>query len=149
MLESKWPSTSHGGRLRWARLRNVLLAVAQFRQPLKRLQKSGSLGSGGRRVWGEGPSAGGRSFRQRALVLVEGVDGERRPRSSLVRQSSWGGLSDGSSHESLTGPLVKSSSLDSVKTPAHSPSSSSPSVSSSVASSVAPPLNFAVFCPQR
>lgn len=47
VLESKWPSTSQGGRLRWAKLRNVLLAVAQFRQPIKRRQKSGSVGSRG------------------------------------------------------------------------------------------------------
>uniref|UniRef100_A0A3Q1JD27 DENN/MADD domain containing 4B n=1 Tax=Anabas testudineus TaxID=64144 RepID=A0A3Q1JD27_ANATE len=42
-----WPSTSQGGRLRWAKLRNVLLAVAQFRQPIKRREKSGSVGSRG------------------------------------------------------------------------------------------------------
>uniref|UniRef100_A0A665U8J2 DENN/MADD domain containing 4B n=1 Tax=Echeneis naucrates TaxID=173247 RepID=A0A665U8J2_ECHNA len=47
VLESKWPSTNQGGRLRWAKLRNVLLAVAQFRQPIKRRQKSGSVGSRG------------------------------------------------------------------------------------------------------
>lgn len=47
VLESKWPSTSQGGRLRWAKLRNALLAVAQFRQPIKRRQKSGSVGSRG------------------------------------------------------------------------------------------------------
>lgn len=45
VLESKWPSTNQGGRLRWAKLRNVLLAVAQFRQPIKRRQKSDSIGS--------------------------------------------------------------------------------------------------------
>uniref|UniRef100_A0A8C5G5R9 DENN/MADD domain containing 4B n=1 Tax=Gouania willdenowi TaxID=441366 RepID=A0A8C5G5R9_GOUWI len=47
ILESKWPSTNQGGRLRWAKLRNVLLAVAQFRQPIKRRQKSDSVGSQG------------------------------------------------------------------------------------------------------
>uniref|UniRef100_A0A4W6DD38 DENN domain containing 4B n=1 Tax=Lates calcarifer TaxID=8187 RepID=A0A4W6DD38_LATCA len=83
VLESKWPSTNQGGRLRWAKLRNVLLAVAQFRQPIKRRQKSGS---------------------------------RPRPHSNLVRQSSWSGLSESSSHESLTGPLVKSNSLNSMKT---------------------------------
>uniref|UniRef100_A0AAY5EYG1 DENN/MADD domain containing 4B n=1 Tax=Electrophorus electricus TaxID=8005 RepID=A0AAY5EYG1_ELEEL len=45
VLESKWPSTNQGGRLRWAKLRNVLLAVAQFRQPIKHRQKSGSVSS--------------------------------------------------------------------------------------------------------
>uniref|UniRef100_A0A3P9CJS1 DENN domain containing 4B n=1 Tax=Maylandia zebra TaxID=106582 RepID=A0A3P9CJS1_9CICH len=85
VLESKWPSTNQGGRLRWAKLRNVLLAVAQFRQPIKRRQKSGSF------------------------------DRRPRPHSSLIRQSSWSGLSESSSHESLTGLLVKSNSLSKVK----------------------------------
>uniref|UniRef100_A0A671WJX0 DENN domain containing 4B n=1 Tax=Sparus aurata TaxID=8175 RepID=A0A671WJX0_SPAAU len=91
VLESKWPSTSQGGRLRWAKLRNVLLAVAQFRQPIKHRQKSGSVGSrGGQKM--------------------------PRPHSNLIRQSSWSGLSESSSHESLTGSLVKSNSLNSMKT---------------------------------
>uniref|UniRef100_A0AAR2ISS7 DENN/MADD domain containing 4B n=1 Tax=Pygocentrus nattereri TaxID=42514 RepID=A0AAR2ISS7_PYGNA len=45
VLESKWPSTNQGGRLRWAKLRNVLLAVAHFRQPIKHRQKSDSVSS--------------------------------------------------------------------------------------------------------
>lgn len=46
------------------------------------------------------------------------VDADQRPRphSNLIRQSSWSGLSESSSHESLTGPLVKSNSLNSMKT---------------------------------
>ncbi|XP_026172719.1 DENN domain-containing protein 4B [Mastacembelus armatus] len=96
VLESKWPSTNQGGRLRWAKLRNVLLAVAQFRQPIKRRQKSGSVGS-------------------RGEATVE-PDQRPRPHSSLIRQASWSGLSESSSHESLTGPLVKSNSLNSMKT---------------------------------
>ncbi|XP_075901883.1 DENN domain-containing protein 4B isoform X4 [Nelusetta ayraudi] len=98
VLESKWPSTSQGGRLRWAKLRNVLLAVSQFRQPIRRRrqQKSGSVGSRG---------------------AVADAEQRPRPHSSLIRQSSWSGLSESSSHESLTGPLVKSSSLSSMKTP--------------------------------
>lgn len=35
VLESKWPSGTPGGRLRWAKLRNVVLGAAQFRQPLR------------------------------------------------------------------------------------------------------------------
>ncbi|KAK2845148.1 hypothetical protein Q5P01_011807 [Channa striata] len=96
VLESKWPSTNQGGRLRWAKLRNVLLAVAQFRQPIKRRQKSGSVGSQGEAM---------------------GVPDQRlHTHSALIRQSSWSGLSESSSHESLTGPLVKSNSLNSMKT---------------------------------
>ncbi|XP_055083899.1 DENN domain-containing protein 4B-like [Periophthalmus magnuspinnatus] len=94
VLESKWPSTNQGGRLLWAKLRNVLLAVAQFRQPIKRRQKSDSLGS--------------REF-------MFDSDCRPRPHSSLIRQSSWSGLSDSSSHESLPGSIVKSSSLSSMK----------------------------------
>ena len=45
VLESKWPSTNQGGRLLWAKLRNVLMAVAQFRRPIKQRQKSDSVGS--------------------------------------------------------------------------------------------------------
>uniref|UniRef100_A0A665U9C2 DENN/MADD domain containing 4B n=1 Tax=Echeneis naucrates TaxID=173247 RepID=A0A665U9C2_ECHNA len=85
VLESKWPSTNQGGRLRWAKLRNVLLAVAQFRQPIKRRQKS----------------------------AMADPDQKPRPQSTLIRQSSWSGLSESSSHESLTGPLLKSNSLNS------------------------------------
>lgn len=100
VLESKWPSTSQGGRLRWAKLRNVLLAVAHFRQPIKQRQKSGSVGSRGE-----------------AMLYP---DQRPRPHSTLFRQSSWSALSESSSHESLTGSLVKSNSLSSMKTPADS-----------------------------
>uniref|UniRef100_A0A1A7Y976 DENN/MADD domain containing 4B n=1 Tax=Iconisemion striatum TaxID=60296 RepID=A0A1A7Y976_9TELE len=96
VLESKWPSTNQGGRLRWAKLRNVVLAVAQFRQPIRRRQKSDSTSSRG--------------------AMME-PDLKPRPHSTLIRQSSWSGLSDSSSHESLSGSLVKSSSLSSMKTP--------------------------------
>ncbi|KAM6910015.1 DENN domain-containing protein 4B [Xenentodon cancila] len=97
VLECKWPSTNQGGRLRWAKLRNVLLAVAQFRRPIRRRQKSGSLGS-------------------RGDTTLE-PDPRPRPHSTLIRQSSWSGLSESSSHESLTGSLVKSSSLSSMRMP--------------------------------
>ncbi|KAM9242233.1 DENN domain-containing protein 4B isoform 1-T1 [Dugong dugon] len=39
VLESKWPSGTPGGRLRWAKLRNVVLGAAQFRQPLRERQQ--------------------------------------------------------------------------------------------------------------
>lgn len=97
VLECKWPSTNQGGRLRWAKLRNVLLAVAQFRRPIKRRRKSGSLGS-------------------RGEATLEG-EPKPRPQSALIRQSSWSGLSESSSHESLSGSLMKSCSLSSMKTP--------------------------------
>uniref|UniRef100_A0A8C7LZM4 DENN domain containing 4B n=1 Tax=Oncorhynchus mykiss TaxID=8022 RepID=A0A8C7LZM4_ONCMY len=90
VLESKWPSTNQGGRLRWAKLRNVLMAVAQFRQPIKQRLKSGS-------------------------VHTMDSNQRSRPQSNLIRQSSWSGLSESSSHESLTGSMVKSNSLNSMR----------------------------------
>lgn len=39
ILESKWPSSTQSGRLRWAKLRNVVLGAAQFRQPLRQRQR--------------------------------------------------------------------------------------------------------------
>ncbi|XP_063054729.1 DENN domain-containing protein 4B-like isoform X2 [Engraulis encrasicolus] len=92
VLESKWPSTSQGGRLRWAKLRNVIMAVAQFRQPIKHRQKSDSVSS-------------------RSDVILS----KPRPYSALVRQNSWSGLSESSSHESLTSLLTKSNSLSSMR----------------------------------
>ncbi|XP_077576436.1 DENN domain-containing protein 4B isoform X2 [Stigmatopora nigra] len=101
VLESKWPSTHRGGRLLWAKLRNALLAVALFRQPVK-LRRDGPGPKRGD-LAGHSPSPG-----ERRLV----------PRRTLIRQASWSGLSESSSHESLTGSLAKSSSLGSVLTPA-------------------------------
>nr|XP_040021189.1 DENN domain-containing protein 4B-like isoform X1 [Gasterosteus aculeatus aculeatus]XP_040021190.1 DENN domain-containing protein 4B-like isoform X1 [Gasterosteus aculeatus aculeatus] len=98
VLESKWPSTNQGGRLRWAKLRNVLLAVAQFRRPVKRQRKCGSVGS-------------------REEEVTMDPDQRLLPHSTLIRQSSWSGLSESSSHESLTGSFVKSSSLSSMNIP--------------------------------
>ncbi|XP_054636937.1 DENN domain-containing protein 4B-like isoform X1 [Dunckerocampus dactyliophorus] len=97
VLESKWPSTNQGGRLRWAKLRNVLMAVALFRQPIKRRHNGGSLEVHPGQAAMDEPS-------------------RLRPCSSLIRQASWSGLSESSSHESLTGSLAKSNSLSSVKT---------------------------------
>lgn len=53
VLESKWPSGTQGGRLRWAKLRNVVLGTAQFRQPLRQRQlESEAHGSTLPGVWG-------------------------------------------------------------------------------------------------
>ncbi|KAM9515200.1 DENN domain-containing protein 4B [Guaruba guarouba] len=45
VLESKWPSGTQSGRQRWAKLRNVVLGAAQFRQPLRQRQRHGAAGS--------------------------------------------------------------------------------------------------------
>ncbi|XP_019719189.1 DENN domain-containing protein 4B isoform X2 [Hippocampus comes] len=92
VLESKWPSTNQGGRLLWAKLRNVVLAVALFRQPIK--------------------------MRPNGQAVMEEHRPRPRPSLPLIRQASWSGLSESSSHESLTGSFAKSSSLSSIKTPA-------------------------------
>ncbi|KAJ6656944.1 hypothetical protein lerEdw1_002945 [Lerista edwardsae] len=92
ILESKWPSSTHGGRLRWAKLRNVVLGAAQFRQPLRQRQqevdaRSVSTQSEGRGAKGQGS----------------------RSRSNLQRQTTWSG---GSLHEGVPPTtLVKSGSL--------------------------------------
>lgn len=131
VLESKWPSTSQGARLRWAKLRNVLLAVAQFRQPIRWRQKSGSVGSRGgleRTAFTVTLQLLSAATTQKYFLFLfketmMDVGQKPRPHSTLIRQSSWSGLSESSSHESLTGPLVKSSSLSSMKAPADSKTS--------------------------
>ncbi|KAM4644501.1 LOW QUALITY PROTEIN: DENN domain-containing protein 4B [Amazona ochrocephala] len=47
VLESKWPAGTQSGRQRWAKLRNVVLGAAQFRQPLRQRQRHGAAGSSG------------------------------------------------------------------------------------------------------
>ncbi|XP_061461767.1 DENN domain-containing protein 4B isoform X2 [Rhineura floridana] len=90
ILECKWPSSTQGGRLRWAKLRNVVLGAAQFRQPLR--QRDAGL----RSVGGQSEGAG---------IKTPGS----RPRSGLQRQTTWSG---GSLTENLPSTsLVKSGSL--------------------------------------
>ncbi|XP_064416259.1 DENN domain-containing protein 4B [Latimeria chalumnae] len=91
VLESKWPSSNQGGRLRWMKLRNVVLGVAQFRQPIKRR----------------------RQREAQSLNLTE-AQVEKPPKvqkSNLYRQTTWGGRSRRESQEPLPGPLVKSKSI--------------------------------------
>uniref|UniRef100_A0AAR2JHV2 DENN/MADD domain containing 4B n=1 Tax=Pygocentrus nattereri TaxID=42514 RepID=A0AAR2JHV2_PYGNA len=121
VLESKWPSTNQGGRLRWAKLRNVLLAVAHFRQPIKHRQKSDSVSS--RQGLHAKLYTAYVKICSIAVIAVHPVtlcttgdsNCNLRPHSALIRQTSWSGLSESSSHESLTGPLTKSNSLSSMR----------------------------------
>ncbi|XP_053907115.1 DENN domain-containing protein 4B [Cuculus canorus] len=69
VLESKWPAGTQSGRLRWAKLRNVVLGAAQFRQPLRQRERRAAATA----------SQGGR------LSPV--------PRPSLQRQTTWAGRS--------------------------------------------------------
>lgn len=36
MLEAKWPSPMSKGKLRWTKIRNVIIGVAQFRKAIRR-----------------------------------------------------------------------------------------------------------------
>uniref|UniRef100_A0A4X2M7D0 DENN domain containing 4B n=1 Tax=Vombatus ursinus TaxID=29139 RepID=A0A4X2M7D0_VOMUR len=96
VLESKWPSGTAGGRLRWAKLRNVVLGTAQFRQPL-------------------------RERKQQEQALREGKSSQPEPRLErpsptrpLHRQTTWAGRSL-RDPASPTGRLVKSGSLGSAR----------------------------------
>ncbi|GCC39335.1 hypothetical protein chiPu_0023146 [Chiloscyllium punctatum] len=90
VLESKWPSSNQGGRLRWAKVRNVVLALAQFRRPLRE-----------RQLLQSGP---------RSLLERSQEESLRRaPKTQLQRHTTWAGRS--TSIESWHGPgspLVKS-----------------------------------------
>ncbi|XP_015267235.1 PREDICTED: DENN domain-containing protein 4B isoform X2 [Gekko japonicus] len=93
ILESKWPSSTQGGRLRWAKLRNVVLGAAQFRQPLRLRQRDMEVQS----ISSQSESGrGGRALASRS-------------RSNLQRQTTWSGYS---LRENLpSASLVKSGSL--------------------------------------
>uniref|UniRef100_A0A8C6L8W1 DENN domain containing 4B n=1 Tax=Nothobranchius furzeri TaxID=105023 RepID=A0A8C6L8W1_NOTFU len=79
VLESKWPSTNQGGRLRWAKLRNVVLAVAQFRRPIRRRQKSDSMGSRGGHLLPNCRSEGTRDSTSRNKVVDENYNNVASP----------------------------------------------------------------------
>lgn len=55
----------------------------------------------------------------RKILIIGCVAGNSictlHPHSTLTRQASWSGLSESSSHESLTGPITKSNSLSSMR----------------------------------
>ncbi|KFO36345.1 DENN domain-containing protein 4B [Fukomys damarensis] len=100
VLESKWPSGTPSGRLRWAQLRNVVLGAAQFRQPLRDRRR--------------------RQQQQRQQQQCEQVAGsshtESHPQRPLQRQTTWAGRSL-RDPVSPTGRLVKSGSLGSARGP--------------------------------
>ncbi|XP_070622879.1 DENN domain-containing protein 4B isoform X1 [Erythrolamprus reginae] len=78
ILECKWPSSSQGGRLRWAKLRNVVLGAAQFRQPLRQRQRQQEAES------------------QSLSALADSREAKPpkyQPRTGLQRQTTWSGSS--------------------------------------------------------
>ncbi|XP_030743718.2 DENN domain-containing protein 4B isoform X1 [Echinops telfairi] len=96
VLESKWPSGTPGGRLRWAKLRNVVLGAAQFRQPLRDRQQQQA------------------AAHQEAGCSQPDPHLERpSPTRPLQRQTTWAGRSL-RDPASPTGRLMKSSSLSSA-----------------------------------
>ncbi|XP_045311849.1 DENN domain-containing protein 4B isoform X4 [Leopardus geoffroyi] len=99
VLESKWLSGTPGGRLRWAKLRNVVLGAAQFRQPLRERRRR-------QQQQAAAPEAGGAQTEPRL---------ERHsPTRPLQRQTTWAGRSFWDP-ASPTGRLVKSGSLGSAR----------------------------------
>ncbi|XP_075381042.1 DENN domain-containing protein 4B isoform X2 [Mycteria americana] len=72
VLESKWPAGTQSGRLRWAKLRNVVLGAAQFRQPLRQRERRAAAAAAAAPPGGRAPPA---------------------PRPGLQRQTTWAGRS--------------------------------------------------------
>ncbi|XP_040854374.1 DENN domain-containing protein 4B isoform X3 [Ochotona curzoniae] len=98
MLESKWPSGTPGGRLRWAKLRNVVLGAAQFRQPLRERRQ---------RQQQQQEEEAGSSQTEPCLERPS-------PSRPLQRQTTWAGRSL-RDPASPVGRLVKSGSLGSAR----------------------------------
>ncbi|XP_055648390.1 LOW QUALITY PROTEIN: DENN domain-containing protein 4B [Falco peregrinus] len=63
VLESKWPAGTQSGRLRWAKLRNVVLGAAQFRQPLRQRERRAAATAAPPRWVGMGGCGGGQGGR--------------------------------------------------------------------------------------
>ncbi|XP_032700854.1 DENN domain-containing protein 4B isoform X4 [Lontra canadensis] len=101
VLESKWLSGTPGGRLRWAKLRNVVLGAAQFRQPLRERR---------RRQQQEQEAAAQEAGSGRTEPCLE----RPSPTRPLQRQTTWAGRSF-RDLASPTGRLVKSGSLGSAR----------------------------------
>nr|XP_023409759.1 DENN domain-containing protein 4B isoform X5 [Loxodonta africana] len=110
VLESKWPSGTPGGRLRWAKLRNVVLGAAQFRQPLRerrRQQQQQQQHQQQQQQQAAGHQEAGSSQTDPHLEHPS-------PTRPLQRQTTWAGRSL-RDPASLMGRLVKSSSLGSAQ----------------------------------
>ncbi|NIG59282.1 DENN domain-containing protein 4B [Pontoporia blainvillei] len=103
VLESKWPSGTPGGRLRWAKLRNVVLGAAQFRQPLRERRQR-------QKQEEEAETAAQEAGGSQTEPYVECPS----PTRPLQRQTTWAGRSL-RDPASPTGRLVKSGSLGSAR----------------------------------
>ncbi|XP_032121014.1 DENN domain-containing protein 4B isoform X2 [Sapajus apella] len=105
VLESKWPSGTPGGRLRWAKLRNVVLGAAQFRQPLRERRQQQQQEQQQQQV-----SAQQDAGSSQAEPYLE----RPSPTRTLQRQTTWAGRSL-RDPASPPGRLVKSGSLGSAR----------------------------------
>ncbi|XP_014720431.3 DENN domain-containing protein 4B isoform X1 [Equus asinus] len=109
VLESKWPSGTPGGRLRWAKLRNVVLGAAQFRQPLRerRKQRQQQQQQQQQKQQAAAQQKTGSSQTEPSLERPS-------PTRPLHRQTTWAGRSL-RDPASPSGRLVKSGSLGSAQ----------------------------------
>ncbi|XP_045401096.1 DENN domain-containing protein 4B isoform X2 [Lemur catta] len=108
VLESKWPSGTPGGRLRWAKLRNVVLGAAQFRQPLRERRQQQQQQQ--QQQQEEEVSAHQEAGSSQPESYLE----RPSPSRPLQRQTTWAGRSL-RDPASPTGRLVKSGSLGSAR----------------------------------
>ncbi|KAB1260894.1 DENN domain-containing protein 4B [Camelus dromedarius] len=107
VLESKWPSGTPGGRLRWAKLRNVVMGAAQFRQPLRERRQR-------RQQPKQEEEEETAAQREAGSSQTEPYLGRLSPTPPLQRQTTWAGRSL-RDPASPTGRLVKSGSLGSAR----------------------------------
>uniref|UniRef100_A0A6I8P739 DENN domain containing 4B n=1 Tax=Ornithorhynchus anatinus TaxID=9258 RepID=A0A6I8P739_ORNAN len=98
VLESRWPAGTAGGRLRWAKLRHVVLGTAQFRHGLRERQRRAQRAAG----------------RPRPERPRDDPPERPPPIRPLQRQTTWAGRSLRDLARS-PGRLVKSSSLGSAR----------------------------------
>nr|XP_033714395.1 DENN domain-containing protein 4B isoform X5 [Tursiops truncatus] len=106
VLEGKWPSGTPGGRLRWAKLRNVVLGAAQFRQPLRERRQRWQCQKQEEEAETAAQEAGGSQ--------TEPYLERPSPTRPLQRQTTWAGRSL-RDPASPAGRLVKSGSLGSAR----------------------------------
>ncbi|KAM9293981.1 DENN domain-containing protein 4B [Gastrophryne carolinensis] len=100
VLESKWPSSSQSGRLRWAKLRNVVLGAAEFHRPLRqRHARSQTLSSRSEES----------SLNKQKDEWKHKISAEEPPsRLHLLRQTTWAGHTSRKPDDTSMGKLVKS-----------------------------------------
>uniref|UniRef100_A0A9L0T8D0 DENN domain containing 4B n=1 Tax=Equus caballus TaxID=9796 RepID=A0A9L0T8D0_HORSE len=110
VLESKWPSGTPGGRLRWAKLRNVVLGAAQFRQPLRERRKQRQQQQQQQQQQKQQAAAQQKTGSSQTEPSLE----RPSPTRPLHRQTTWAGRSL-RDPASPSGRLVKSGSLGSAQ----------------------------------